>query len=56
MRILAVKRRSVVVDGNHPLAGKVLVLDVVLLSLASPCGTASWSSKLAGWPMRRSSF
>jgi FKBP-type peptidyl-prolyl cis-trans isomerase 2 len=41
LRILAVKPRTVLVDGNHPLAGKVLVLDVVLLSLASPCGAAA---------------
>jgi FKBP-type peptidyl-prolyl cis-trans isomerase 2 len=35
VRIVEVKFDSVLVDGNHPLAGKVIELDVLLLSLVS---------------------
>src|SRR5437870_1506802 len=34
--VVEVKPHSVVVDGNHPLAGKVVELDVVLVSVNSP--------------------
>src|SRR5207244_9855198 len=33
--VVEVKPHSVVVDGNHPLAGKVVELDVVLVSVGS---------------------
>ena len=35
VRIVEIKPDSVLVDGNHPLAGKVIELDVQLLSLVS---------------------
>ena len=34
--VVQIKPHSVVVDGNHPLAGKVVELDVVLISVDSP--------------------
>jgi FKBP-type peptidyl-prolyl cis-trans isomerase 2 len=35
VRVVKVNLNSVLLDGNHPLAGKVIELDVVLLSLVS---------------------
>ncbi len=35
VRIIEVKRYSIVVDANHPLAGKVVELDVMLVSVDS---------------------
>lgn len=33
VKVLEIKRDSVVVDGNHPLAGKVLKMEILLVSL-----------------------
>jgi len=35
VRVFEINLDSVLVDGNHPLAGKVIVLDIMLLSLVS---------------------
>jgi FKBP-type peptidyl-prolyl cis-trans isomerase 2 len=35
VRIIEVNPRSIVVDGNHPLAGEVVELDVMLISVDS---------------------
>ena len=35
VRIVEVKPLSIVVDGNHPLAGEVVELDVMLISVDS---------------------
>ena len=39
VRVVEIKRQSIVVDGNHPLAGKVVELDVTLISVDSSANT-----------------
>ena len=36
VRVVEIKPKSVMVDGNHPLAGKVVEVDVTLISVAAP--------------------
>jgi FKBP-type peptidyl-prolyl cis-trans isomerase 2 len=38
VQVVEIKPAAVVVDGNHPLAGKVLEVEVQLVSLHSPAG------------------
>jgi FKBP-type peptidyl-prolyl cis-trans isomerase 2 len=35
VRITEIKRNSVIVDGNHPLAGQIVELDLMLISVNS---------------------
>jgi FKBP-type peptidyl-prolyl cis-trans isomerase 2 len=49
VKVLEVKRNSVVVDGNHPLAGRVLKLEILLVSLTqSPANRDKPQQDLGG--------
>jgi FKBP-type peptidyl-prolyl cis-trans isomerase 2 len=40
VRVVAIREATVVVDGNHPLAGKVLEVELQLVALETPSGSA----------------
>jgi FKBP-type peptidyl-prolyl cis-trans isomerase 2 len=41
VRVVEVRETTVVVDGNHPLAGEVLEVELQLVSLVTPSGSAA---------------